>query len=45
MVDSGKGTTLQTEGDTEIVSKQLISLKKTILTYTHHSHLVFLDIM
>ena len=27
MVDSGKGTTLETQGDTEIVSKQLISLK------------------
>ena len=32
MVDSGKGTTLQTEGDTEIVSKQLISLKTDELT-------------
>ena len=32
MVDSGKGTTLETQGDTEIVSKQLISLKTDELT-------------
>ena len=32
MVDSGKGNTLCTEGDTEIVSKQLISLKTDELT-------------
>ena len=32
MADSGKGTTLDTQGDTEIVSKQLISLKTDELT-------------
>ena len=32
MVDSGKGTTLETQGDTEIVSKQLISMKTDELT-------------